>query len=254
MPTFPPAMNLGDLPHAVPSIMFSEPREGRKTITQVIEWSRPIAKGLQAVSVNLQNNATLEFSQICGLIVDNSDCGADLDFIFPDTEVTVSIPAYSPYIVLDVATGQTQFFVNAHNPIAADLTRFTILNYAPPPVAVPITKQQQTATVSSVPVDGVSSTLIVDPTENGTVQALNVVVACPIPSVSFNDLFQLIDGNGHILWQGNAAQQNTGSGFNVALIDLSGLSIRFQNGITLEQSGGFAPGATIDVNLYYVTP
>lgn len=254
MPIFPPAMNLGDLPHAIPSIMFSEPREGRKSITQVINWSAPVAKGLTAVSINLQNNATLEFSQICGLIVDNSQCGSDLTFIFPDTEVTVSIPAYAPYTVVNIATGQTQFFVKAAAPLAIDVTRFTILNFAPPPVAVPITRQQQAISVASITADGATTTQLIANTVSGSLQALNVGFANPLPAVSFNILGTVKDGLNNVLWSGNVALQNTSTGFIAALVDLNGLSLRFQQGLKFVQTGAAAPGGTFDVNAYYIVP
>lgn len=254
MPTFPPAMNIGDLPIAVPSVMFREPKEGRKSITQSIAWSRPMAAGMRAVNINMQNNATLEFSQICGLIVDNSECGTDLDFVFPDTNVVISIPAYAPYTVLDVLTNQTQFFVIAKAPLTVDYTSFSILNFAPPPVAVPITRQQLTASIGSIAVTGAGTTQIIPATVSGTLQGLNITFACPTPAVSFNDAFNLVDGASNRLWTGNVAQQNSGSGVNIVLVDNSGLSLRFSGGLTLTQTGGFTPGATLDVNAYYLTP
>lgn len=254
MPVYPPALSINDPLVALPSRMFSEPREGRKTITTTIDWSIPLAKNLAAVSYNLQNNATLEFSQICGLIVDNSDCGSDLDFVFMDTNVTISIPAYAPYTVLDVASNQTQFVVVAKGAIVVDRTSFSILNFAPPPVAVPITRMQQNVAVGSIAVTGAGSTVIVPNTTNGTIQGLNITIACPTPSVAFNDAFTLADGSGKALWTGNAAQANSGSGFITSLIDQQGLGLRFRAGLNLVQAGAATPGATLDVNVYYLIP
>lgn len=255
MPAIPPAMNLGDLPVAIVSKMFDEPREGRRSITQVIDWSRPIAQGLAAISVNMQNNATLEFSQICGLIVDNSECGSDLDFIFPDTDITISIPAYSPYIVLDVATNQTQFFVVAQGAIGGDVTRFSILNFAPPPIAVPTVTQQLVANTSSIVINGNSTTPLIAAGTNGTLQGINVNVTAPTPTNAFNVNLLVRDGSLRTLWTGNVAQNNSGAGFVAALVDLSRLSIRFENGINLVQTGGpVVTGGAVDTNLYYKTP
>ena len=254
MPQIPASMNLPDNLVAVPSQMFNEPREGRKSITQLIDWAIPLAANKSAIFTNLQNNATLEFSQICGLIVDNSECGADLDFIFPDTEVTISIPAYAPFTVLDVPTNQTQFYVVANGAIAGDKTRYSILNYAPPPVAVPVTQQQNIAKLANQALDGATTVALLAAGTNGTLEALNVNVACPLPSVSFNDRLALADGTGKIIWAGNVAAQNTSTGFTVSLCDLVGLHVRFENGLNIIQAGGFAPGATFNVNAYYRTP
>jgi hypothetical protein len=254
MPYIPPAMNLGDPLTAVPSIYGSEPREGRKSVSSVIAWSKPLAKSLTCVNLNLQNNATLEFSQIAGLIIDNSDCGCDLDFIFPDTNIIVSIPAYAPYTVLAVETRQTQFFVSANGAIVSDITRFSILNFTPDPVAVPVTYMQLTAGVGNITLDGAAVTQLVPNTVNGTLENLSISVAFPKPSVSFNDLLTIQDGTAKILWRGNVAADINSTGFSGQIGNLSDLSIRFTGGIQLVQTGGFAPGGTVSANLYYKTP
>lgn len=254
MPAIPPAMNIGQFPVAIPSIMYKPAPEGPQGITFNLDWSVPIAKGLTAVEINLQNNATLNFSQICGLIVDNSNCGADLDFIFPDTDVTVSIPAYAPYTVLQVNTQQTQFYLNGLGIIAGDRTTFSVLNYAPSPVAVPITVQQQTASASSIAIDGVTLTNILPVGTNGTIRGININVAWADAPAPFNNLLTLQDGTGRVIWAGNIAGMSGVQTFNAALADLSNLNVRFRNGLILKQLGGFAVGGTLDANVFYRVP
>lgn len=254
MVSIPPAMSIGHIPPMIPSIMFKAPKEGPGAITFNVDWSIPIARSLDAVSINLQNQSTLEFSQICGLIVDNSECGSDLDFIFPDTDVTVSIPAYAPYTVVQVNTQQVQFFVRGLEIIDGDLTHFSVLNYAPSPIAVPITVQQQTASVGSIAIDGATSTPIIAAGTNGSLRGINVNVAWRTSLVDFNNLLKLIDGAGNIIWQGNIAGQNADETALAALADLSNLNVRFVDGVSLDQSGGSTVGGTIDVNLYYRVP
>lgn len=253
MPFVPAAMNFGLFPIPVPSIMYREPAEGRQSITFDVDWSRPIAKSLDTVEFNLQNNAPQNFRQICGLIVDNSNCGSDLDFIFPDTGVTISIPAYAPYTVLQVNTQQVQFYLRGLGVINGDATQFSVLNFAPAPVAVPITVMQQVASVASITMDGVSSTSLINANVNGTVQGLNVTVACPKPSASFNNVIRIADGAGTNIWQGNMALQDTSDGQTVCLVNLN-INKRFVDGLRLFQAGGVTPGATIDVNIYYRIP
>lgn len=254
MPATPPAMNLNQFPVRIPSIMYKPPKEGNGAVTFNVEWAIPLSKSLQAININLQNNATLEFSQICGLIVDNSDCGSDLDFIFPDTDVTVSIPAYAPYTVLQVNTQQTQFFVRGFDLIVGDVTRFSVLNYAPMPVAVPITIQQQTAAIGSIAITGAGSTLIIPPAINGSLRGINVNVAWRTAAAPFNNLLSLIDGSGKALWRGNIAGQGADETIVTSLADLSNINVRFTGGVTLVQTGGFVVGGTIDVNAYFRTP
>jgi len=250
----PAAMSLGATPVMVSSIMFRAPKEGPNSVNYVIDWSRPIARNVTAVSINMQNGATLEFSQICGLIVDNSNCGSDLDFIFPDTDVTISIPAYAPYTCLQVNTRQVQFVVNGLAILPGDVTSFSVLNYPPTPVAVPITTQQQVAAVSNIAFNGATVTQMIPNTVNGTLQNLNVSVAFTKPAAAFNNLVVVRDGTGKGLWAGNVAADSTMPGFTGLIGDLQGVSLRFRNGLELVQTGGGAPGGTLNAMGYYLTP
>lgn len=253
MPNIPAAMNLSSNVIAIPSRLFSEPPEGRRSVTQIIDWAVPIARGLTAVHSNLQDNSTLKFSQICGIIVDNSDCGSDLDFIFPDTDVTISIPAYAPYTVLQVLTNQVMFYTVAADVIPGDITRFSILNYAPAPVAVPVSIQQLNASLGSLPIDGASNTQIIPAGVSGSLRAINISAVWNNAAAQFNNLISLTDGAGKDLWFGNIAGP-TPSADNYQMADLSGLSVRFRNGLQLRQTGGFTVGGTLDGNLYYRVP
>lgn len=252
MPNIPQSMNLGTVPAAIPSIMLKEPREGRKSVPYTIAWARPISRNVDTVSINMQDGGTLEFSQICGIVVDNSNCGCDLDIIFPDTDVTVSIPAYAPYTCLQINTQQVQFFIRGINCLAGDVTALSILNYAPAPVAVPITRQQLRAGISNLALDGVAVSQIIPVTVNGTVQAFTVNCSGPKPTVSFNNNVQLRDGSGAIMWSGNIAQDISSAGFVVNLADVNAVALRFAQGLQLVQTGGFAPGATLNASVYYI--
>lgn len=254
MPSIPPSMNLGQLPNAIPSIMYRDPKEGAKSVAYDIAWSRPLARGLSCVSVNMQDSSYLEFSQIAGLIVDNSNCGSDLDFIFPDTDVVISIPAYAPYTVLQVNTQQVQFYVRALGALPIDRTDIMVLNYAPAPVAVPITVQQQVAVVSNESIDGAAVTQILPPGTSGTLRGFQLNGAWNGAVANYNDLIRLRDGiGGAVLWSGNIAGSTVGE-FSGVLANLSDISIRFKNGLILQQTGGFAVGGTLNANCYYVTP
>ena len=254
MPAIPASINLGQLPTAIPSIMFKAPKEGPKSVPYKINWSVPIARNVDCVSINMQDGGTLEFSQICGLIVDNSNCGSDLDFIFPDTDVTISVPAYTPYICLQVNSQQVQFFVRGLAILPGDFTSFSVLNYPPAPVAVPLTKQQQIAGVSNITLDGAAITQLVAATINGTLQNLNVSAAFTKPAAPFNDLIVIRDGTGKTLWAANIAADSTMPGWTGLIGDLQNISMRFSGGLQLVQTGGGAPGGTLNAMAYYVTP
>jgi len=253
MPQIPPSFNYPNPLRMIPEIGFDLPPEVPNGVDIVLEWGTVVSRGLTAFQLNMQSNATLAFSQICGIVVDNSGCGGDLDFIFPDTDTTLSIPAYAPYTVVPVFTRATELFVRGNGVIAGDKTNFRLLNYSPRPVAVPLTVLQQIASNNSLTLQDDTVGLI-GTGINGVVQGININVACPTPSADFNALIQLVDGDGRQLWAGNVAQDNTGPGFNVTMVDLSGLNLRFVGGVELViDAGGIVPGATIDVNIYYKT-
>ncbi len=254
MPQIRPSINLNALPLAIPCAMYSPPREGLQSVPYTLNWSVALIGNVDTFSINMQDNSYLEFSQICGLMVDNSNCGADIDFIFPDTDVVISIPAYAPYTVLQVNTRAKAFYVRALGALAIDQTSFSVLNFAPAPVAVPITKQQQIARISNATLDGVTTVALIAADVSGSLQNFQFSFAFPKPSVSFNNRVDLVDGAGATLWSGNIAAQDTSSGQTAMLANLNGISIRFENGLSIHQQGGFTPGATFNASAHYITP
>lgn len=253
MPQIPASMPLGAPIIAIPSTVYDPPKEGMKSVPFQITWSRPIARSLDTVSVNLQGNSTLEFSQICGLIVDNSNCGASLDFIFIDSDVTISIPAYAPYTVVQVNSRALEFYVRAIGPIATDVTSFSVLNYAPAPVAVPVTVEQQTAALSSISANVAATTAIVPAGVNGTLQDFAISFGIAVPAAASNAIGTLTDGTGRVIAR-VPAYVNTGQSVNQVLLDMTDLAVRFTNGINFTVSGLLIPTGEFAVNLYYRLP
>lgn len=255
MPAIPNAQPFSGANIAIPSIIGKEPKEGRKSIPYVINWNRPIAAGLDTVSFNPQGNSTLEFSQITGLIVDNSQCGASLDFIFPDTDVTISIPAYAPYTVLQVNSRAIEFYVRALGPLASDRTSFAILNYAPMPVSVPATSEQLTA--GAIAASGLpgANTQIIPATTSGTVEDVSIGFGIINSASGATSAAWLQDGTGKRLAIVRPTVTNAQSVFQ-NLLDLSSVAIRFENGVSLQVDPNppSLPGGQFTINLYYRTP
>ena len=141
MLTVPPSKNYQSPLVAVRSIVGRDPPEGPMQIPIEIDWTTMGAQQgsttTWATYINLQNLTTQAFSQVCGLKVDNSQCGSDVQIIFTDTQEIITIPAYEPLAVFPVFTAATQFYAVALNAIGADATRIQVLNFLPPPVAVP---------------------------------------------------------------------------------------------------------------------
>ncbi len=121
------------------------PVEGPRQIPVEILWGTMGGSGSQkCIAFNGygggQGSANA-FSRINALSVDNSACGCDVQFIFTDTSQTITIPAYSPYIVIPVFTNRVDFYVLTKGTVLSDdQTRFSVHNTLPPPIAVPTTQ------------------------------------------------------------------------------------------------------------------
>lgn len=239
---------------AVPVRWTLPPREGPKMIVCEIDWGT-MGGPNNCVSINLQNNATLEFSQIVALSVDNSQCGADVQFIFTDTAETLTIPAYSPKSIVPVFTNQTQFFVvtglNSQAVESADVTTFSIHNSVPPPIAVPVSTEQNIANVNAVDM-GTATTQLIPATVNGTLTGAQLNLAMNATN-SGNGTWSLQDGTGKVIAQG-AVSASSGNKYNLTLFSQMGMNVRFTNGVKLVCTQGAVLGATINGNLYYRTP
>lgn len=236
MPAIPNAQPYSGNNIFVPSIIGSEPKEGRKSIPYLINWSRPLAAGLDTVAFNPQGNSPLEFSQIAGLIVDNSQCGASLDFIFPDTDVTISIPAYAPYTVLQVNSRAIQFYVRALGPISSDVTSFAILNYAPMPVSVPATTEQQYASFGDILAQANTNQQIAAATVNGTIQHVNIGYAVAYDVSGGTQVATIQDGS-RVLFRTRVATNNGVSNINLSLLNFNNIALRFSGGLTFQIDG-----------------
>lgn len=253
--TIPPAVNYPSPLTAVPSRIGMEPSEGRKSIPCEIDWSS-MGGAEKCVSLNFQNNATLEISQVCALKIDNSACGADIEFIFPDTGETVSIPAYSPDDILPVFTNQKMFFISSPNSQTGDVTRFQILNFVPPPIAVPTSVAQSAVVDTAIPL-AIGTTALLGATISGTVQAISIAASI-YTATNFNEQFNIKDGSGKNIAGAGVAGNGTAANyiFDGLLFTLSGLDVRFTQGLNFVQAGS-APGDAFSfayVNVYYRTP
>lgn len=248
--SIPPAYNYQSPLVAVPTIFGRQPKEGAKLISCEIDWGT-MGGPNNCVNINLQNNATLEFSQIVALSVDNSLCAADIQFLFPDTTETTGIPSYLPKCIIPVFTNQTQFFVSAPNAQPEDITRFTILNLLPPPVAIPFTVEQQAVAFGELPGDGATTFPLVDASISGTLEGISVQ-RNSTPDDANSQFFTIEDGTGAVLFTGQFNSQNN-TAINVTLLDFNPIHVRFNEGLSLHQTGDSINGS-YSVNLLYRTP
>jgi hypothetical protein len=257
----PPAVNYPNPLISVQSRWANAPVEGNRMIQCEVDWGSMGGSGaIKNVAVQLSNNAEINFRQICALAVDNSQCGADVEFQFPDTGETLTIPAYSPKVICPVFTNATSFNVacgfDSELVESGDFTTFSIHNSVPPPIAVPTSQEQDTSAVAAI-AGAASTTAIIAAGINGTLNVVYVNYASPfggLPAAG-EMTWKLVDGSAKVLWTGQMGG-GISSAWNVILANLSNVAFRFTNGVNLVQTvaGGAAIGGAFNVVLGYRQP
>jgi len=223
----------------------SAPPEGDRFVNAEIDWGSPGLLGVSCVQFQLSGNSPVAFSQIVAISVDNSRCGSDVDFIYPDSGFVLTVPAFNQG-VYPVFTNALMFYVNSPLATLGDITICQILNSMPPPVAIQPSAEQEHVGVTGISLAAAGTTQIVPAGISGTINAISIQVLLPTGTTGAATLV-LSDGAGNQLWFGgvNDAAQD---------INLSGLHIRFQNGLSLTVSGTTLAAGSLAVNVYYSVP
>lgn len=246
----PPAVNYQSPLTAVPSLMQDEPTEGRKQIPVEIDWGEPASVlAHKCVYINFQNNASLNISQVASFKIDNSECGADVQFIFPDTGEVITIPARTPFAVIPVFSNLTQFYVNAPRSLSSDKTRFSILNYATNPISLPQTEASEIANSGGDVVGGGATNIQLIPAGvNGTLETLKMTLAAGTALAAAQQFVcSAFDGTatlgfapGVLVDQWNVPFASGYTGIEV-VFDFNNLNWRFEDGFELQVQGLAAP-------------
>jgi hypothetical protein len=249
--TLPPAVNYQSPLIPIPAKWGSVPPEGPQMVPCEIDWGTT-DKGLGAVSMNVQNNQTANFSQIVAISCDNSNCGADVTFIFTDTQEEYTVPAHSPASVFPVFTNQTQFFVVASGALPGDITRFSLHNVMPPPSSITEPAVMSVASASNMSFDGVTNYTLLS-SGNGSLQAFSLRCSIQTVSNAFHTTLKFQDGAANVLF---TCTVDAPAGANVIqeLANISNVNLRFKNGLVLAQSGGTNAGGILSLNAYYRLP
>jgi hypothetical protein len=224
------------------------PQEGDQFVNIEVDWL--VSPPGNAVQFSLSGNSPVAISQIVALSVDNSRSGADVDFVFPDSGFVLTVPAHNQ-LVAPVFTNALMFYAVAQNAILGDTTVFQILNSMPPPVPIaPSTAQNHISLVGVNLANG--TTPIIVPLQNGTLNSINVFVdATSGAGASFVGL-NLIDGRPIDVWSANINLPATTT--QTFAFPLSGMSVRFVNGLNLQIAGNTFASGSVNVNLYYSVP
>lgn len=206
-----------------------------------IDWL--VTTKTNAVQFSLSGNSPVSLSQIVALAVDNSRSGADVAFIFPDSGFELVVPAHNQ-LVAPVFTNALMFYASSPGAIVGDVVIFQIFNSNPPPVPIaPSVEQNHGQVVGGSVVNG--TTTLVGAGVNGTLNTISINIGA---SATGSCDIELIDGVGKALWI------NTFQAPENAFVNLTGLAIRFQNGINLVVAFSTMTVGAIVANVYYSTP
>lgn len=227
------------------ALTYESPKEGRAYIPVVIGWPGPMVA--KSYEVNVQGLTTQPFSQVVMLDVDNSECGAPVTFLFPDSGDTLAIPPSSGGL-FPVFTRSTKFYVAAPEALATDVTRFRILNYRQEPVALP--PPQFTQIAAAINVSAAGTTAILGSSVNGTLTGWSCTISGFATSPGASGITaSLVDkATGNILDSGSITMGQN-QGVSSIVFNVSGAAVRFTGGLDCVVSSS-GTVTSIDVNLF----
>lgn len=240
--------------------MDQHPPEGPQQVPCEILWAT-MGGASYCVAVDFRGTGAQNITQMRALSVDNSLCGADVVFIFPDVSDTITIPAYAPKVIVPVFSNLTSFYVRALGDVLTDdVTRFSIHNTMPPPLAIPVTQEQTTVIVGALEMDGSTVTTIAAATITGTLETGNMSFSANlVGGGNYMATAQLEDGSGKVLakvtWSGDPGNEVVE---NALVWSVQRIAVRFKQGLKIRQ--GLVYGAIpatqlyLNANLYYRTP
>ncbi len=237
------------------------PVEGDRSVAANIAWGtddiNPGGAPTGIVNFNLTGIATQEFSQIAALYVDNLTSGADVDFVFQDTQFRLTVPAGSQGLYPVISTTRT-FVALSPDALPGDQTFMQILNSLPPPVAIEKSVFMSSANITARNVIVPSVTQLVAAGIDGTMTALQISISAAHGGAAGGTVDIIVrDGTAKILGAVSVGFLD-GTTFipSQLLLDIDDVNVRFKNGATLNVTiAGTAPAAgNIDVSFFYRTP
>lgn len=204
--------------------------------------------------VNISNqNTGSTFGVIQALYVNNVQCAVDVQFLFPDTDFQLDVPAGGEGI-FPVVSMSNSFYVVATGAGAADITRFTAFNYLPPPFAIQKPAFQNVASVAGITLAN-GSTAILGAGVTGTLEDLSILFSGGTAGAGNSVAsLSLVDGLGVTIASVTLAANGAVNVNAAELLSASGMNVRFHAGLNLvvANSGAnpFALGQ-VSVNAYY---
>ena len=233
---------------AAPGVWNKAPPEGDRMIPVEFDWG---ANTVTAYRLELSAGNAVPLSQIAALAVDNSQCGVDVNFLFPDTGFNLRVPAFGNG-VFPVITNALSFYAIGTGAAGRDQTVVNICNSNPPPQTIQPSSEQSLAAQVGVSLTAVASTSLIAATVNGVLEAVNVVAAFTTGGVAQNATLKLIDGMGNTVWAGALAAPATST--STIPLTLSGIRARFFNGLSFRVDATTIGTGNATVSVYYGKP
>ena len=220
------------------------PVEGDQFVNVEIDWL--LSPPGNAVQFALSGNSPVSLSQIVALSVDNGRCGADVDFLFPDSGFVLTVPAHSQGLY-PIFTNALMFYASAPSAALGDTTIFQILNSLPPPIQIAQSGSQNHAYASGIsPANG--TTTLAAPPASGTLNTLNITAADM--SAGTGTLI-IEDGTGKVLFVMALSFATAGT---TQIWPVTGLDVRFTGGLFAVVTGSTITTGTLVINAYFTTP
>jgi hypothetical protein len=248
---------------AWPSNWRNPPIEGDREVPLSIDWAAEGGPN-NAVGLNLTDLGPQNFSQIVALYVNNIKSQLDVDFVFPDQEFVLTVPASSEGLY-PVATKSLRFIVQLlGTPGPTDFTSFVVYNSYPYPVAV---AKSDFTNISSVGGLTFITTVIPPAPQTFTFPLIasgiwGKVISIGLSAVGVEALgadvqvnVELTDGNANVLYATSFFALNGVLVPFINILNLSNLGARFEDGLNLNVAYSTAAGTIIsgalNANVYW---
>lgn len=231
-------------------LWHAPPREGDRFVNIEIAWGT-FGANTRAVQFALSGNSPVALSQIVAMSVDNSRCGSDVDFLFPDSGFVLTVPATNQG-VYPVFSNALMFYAISASAAAGDITVAQVLNSMPPPVTIQPPELQSHASAPNIDLHTNGTTVIVPAPTAGTIQSFNLAISGAAATAGACT-FQLIDGAANVLY---AQVITIPSGIYALSVPVTGVRLRFVNGLNAVISSSTVPvsSANVVVNVFYSVP
>lgn len=220
------------------------PDEGDRYLNVEIQWL--VTTRVTAVQFSLSGNSPVSLSQIVALAVDNSRCGVDVDFIFPDSGFILTVPAHNQ-LIAPVFTNALMFYASAPNAQIGDVSVIQILNSMPPPIPIEPSSAQNIAIAAAANLGAANVVQLVPAITSGMMNAFQIVTAV---TTAGSTTFYFIDGNGLVIWEGQFPTYAVGA----VPITMTDMAVRFARGLQFVVTNVVGLVGIANVNVYYRTP